>query len=163
HNTYCSYADTIMPQFFFAVGLSYRLTFLRRQETVGSLAAYRHVIARSLGLILIGAVIYHLDAGVDKWSQLRELGLWGFFSTAFQRELFQTLVHIGITSLWILAVIGASAFARIGYAIASVVLHWYLSDKFYYVWVMDRPGIDGGPLGFLTWTVPMLSGSFAFD
>ena len=30
HNTYCSYADTIMPQFFFAVGFAYRLTFLRR-------------------------------------------------------------------------------------------------------------------------------------
>ena len=29
HNTYCSYADTIMPQFFFAVGFAYRLTFLR--------------------------------------------------------------------------------------------------------------------------------------
>ena len=28
HNTYCSYADTIMPQFFFAVGFAYRLTFL---------------------------------------------------------------------------------------------------------------------------------------
>src|SRR5208283_2501206 len=30
HNTYCSYADTIMPQFFFAVGFALRLTFLRR-------------------------------------------------------------------------------------------------------------------------------------
>ena len=30
HNTYCSYADTIMPQFFFAVGFAFRLTFLRR-------------------------------------------------------------------------------------------------------------------------------------
>ena len=30
HNTYCSYADTIMPQFFFAVGFAFRLTFGRR-------------------------------------------------------------------------------------------------------------------------------------
>ena len=29
HNTYFSYADSIMPQFFFAVGFAYRLTFLR--------------------------------------------------------------------------------------------------------------------------------------
>ena len=28
HNTYCSYADTIMPQFFFAVGFAYRLHVL---------------------------------------------------------------------------------------------------------------------------------------
>ena len=36
HNTYCSYADTIMPQFFFAVGFAYRLTFLRRVRDVGA-------------------------------------------------------------------------------------------------------------------------------
>ena len=35
HNTYCSYADTIMPQFFFAVGFAYRLTFLRRLHSAG--------------------------------------------------------------------------------------------------------------------------------
>jgi predicted acyltransferase len=35
HNTYCSYADTIMPQFFFAVGFAYRLTFLRRAQADG--------------------------------------------------------------------------------------------------------------------------------
>ncbi|MBY0374472.1 MAG: hypothetical protein K2Q23_10790, partial [Bryobacteraceae bacterium] len=29
HNTYCSYADTIMPQFFFAVGFALRLVLLR--------------------------------------------------------------------------------------------------------------------------------------
>ena len=39
HNTYCSYADTIMPQFFFAVGFAYRLTFLRRRESSGAWAA----------------------------------------------------------------------------------------------------------------------------
>jgi predicted acyltransferase len=27
HNSYCSYADTIMPQFLFAVGFAFRLTF----------------------------------------------------------------------------------------------------------------------------------------
>ncbi len=35
HNTYCSYADTIMPQFFFAVGFAFRLTFLRRSASRG--------------------------------------------------------------------------------------------------------------------------------
>jgi hypothetical protein len=28
---------------------------------------------------------------------------------------------------------------------------------------MKRPGIDGGPLGFLTWAIPMLVGSLAYD
>src|SRR3954462_10969048 len=39
HNTYCSHADTIMPQCFFAVGFAYRLTFLRRLERLGFWAA----------------------------------------------------------------------------------------------------------------------------
>jgi predicted acyltransferase len=28
---------------------------------------------------------------------------------------------------------------------------------------MEFPGIDGGPLGFMTWTIPMLVGSLAYD
>ena len=31
-NNFCSYADTIMPQFFFAVGFAFRLTFGRRAQ-----------------------------------------------------------------------------------------------------------------------------------
>ena len=46
HNTYCSYADTIMPQFFFAVGYSYRLALLRRRDQVGAWAAYRRTAKR---------------------------------------------------------------------------------------------------------------------
>jgi predicted acyltransferase len=163
HNTYCSYADTIMPQFFFAVGFAYRLTFLRRLETAGRRAAYLHTIGRNFGLILLGAVIYNLDGETKTWAALQELGLWGFLTTAFQRELFQTLVHIALTSLWIMPVIAAGPVPRTLYALLSAALHWWLSSQFYYDWVMNRPGIDGGPLGFLTWTVPMLAGSFAYD
>src|SRR5437879_2317398 len=61
HNTYCSYADTIMPQFFFAIGFAYRLTFLRRLTTLGTWAASAAVFRRNLGLILLGFVLYHLD------------------------------------------------------------------------------------------------------
>ena len=40
HNhTYVSYADTIMPHFFFAAGFAYRLTFLRRSRNEGVAAA----------------------------------------------------------------------------------------------------------------------------
>ena len=38
HNTYCSYADTIMPGFFFAVGFAFRLTLLRRRRSAGTYA-----------------------------------------------------------------------------------------------------------------------------
>ena len=45
HNTYNSYPDTIMPQFFFAVGFAYRLTFLKRRERDGAAAACAGVVA----------------------------------------------------------------------------------------------------------------------
>ncbi|MEJ7636974.1 MAG: heparan-alpha-glucosaminide N-acetyltransferase domain-containing protein [Singulisphaera sp.] len=56
HNTYNSYPDTIMPQFFFAVGFAYRLTFLKRREREGTEAAFAGVTRRCLGLILLGVV-----------------------------------------------------------------------------------------------------------
>src|SRR4051794_2795906 len=65
HNTYCSYPDTIMPQFFFAVGFAYRLTLLRRLQSVGGPPAYWAVLRRNLGLILLGVVLYHLEGKVD--------------------------------------------------------------------------------------------------
>jgi predicted acyltransferase len=162
-NTYCGYADTIMPQFFFAVGFAYRMTFLRRLERQGPWAAYTKVIRRNLGLILLGFVIYHLDGHYNTWAKLKELGVWGFFTTAFQRDIFQTLVHIGVTSLWIMPVIAAGPGMRFLFCCASAILHWFLSYNFYYDWVTTRPGIDGGYLGFMTWTVPTLAGTFAYD
>ncbi|KAJ3060464.1 hypothetical protein HK102_009480 [Quaeritorhiza haematococci] len=133
HNTYCSYADTIMPQFFFAVGFSYRLTFLRRLAELGRRAASLAVVRRALGLILVGFLLYHLDGKVKTWDELRSLGFWGFLTTAFRRELCQTLVQIAITS-------------------------WFYLD---YAW--KTPVIDGGWLGILSWAIPMLAGTLAYD
>lgn len=168
HNhTYCSYADTIMPQFFFAVGMAYRLTFLRRCEKDGFWPAVWHAIKRNLGLILLGIVVYHLDGGVKTWADLEQLTFSSFLA-ACKRNVFQTLVHIGVTSLWILPVIWAPGWVRLLYAIASGVGHFCLSYGIggwsYYVWVHTDPrGIDGGPLGFLTWTIPMVAGTMACD
>ncbi len=49
HNTYCSYADTIMPQFFFAVGFAYRLTFLAPACSDGFCTAAAAVFRRNAG------------------------------------------------------------------------------------------------------------------
>jgi predicted acyltransferase len=182
YNTHCSYADTIMPQFFFAVGFAYRLTYLRRRQTLGTARASWQAVKRCLGLILVGAIIYHLDGGAKTWEELTRKGWSGFFSEAFERRVFQTLVHIGLTSLWVLPVIGATRWVQIGFLLFSVLLHisvshpniypqtwgrflgdWLGWERSYYEWVMTRPGIDGGPLGFLTWTVPLLLGSLAYD
>jgi hypothetical protein len=45
----------------------------------------------------------------------------------------------------------------------SAGLHLWLSQRFYFDWAWNRPVIDGGPLGFLTWTIPLLVGSLASD
>ena len=163
HNTYCSYADTIMPQFFFAVGFALRLTFLRRLKTLGVWPATRAAVARNLGLILLGFVIYHLDGQVKSWEELQHLGLRGFLAQAFNRGLFQTLVHIALASLWVLPVIAAGTMTRVAFLIASAALHLALSRWFYFQYAWGLPVIDGGPLGFLTWSIPLLVGSLAFD
>jgi hypothetical protein len=173
HNTYCSYADTIMPQFFFAVGFAYRLTLRRRLEREGARAAYLHVLRRSLGLILLGLVIYHLDGGIKSWTELRQFDGWNILK-AFKRSPFQTLTHIGVTSLWVLPVIAARPAVLVAFACFSGLLHIALSAGLsgwpfytnwnYYEWVNTDPkGIDGGPLGFLSWTIPLLTGSLAND
>jgi hypothetical protein len=39
-----------------------------------------------------------------------------------------------------------------------------LSHGFYFTWVNTPPnGIDGGPLGFLTWTIPLIVGTLCAD
>lgn len=163
HNTYCSYADTIMSQFLFAVGFAYRLTFLRRVVKGESRAAFGHALRRNLGLVLFGMVLYQLDGGVKTWAELQELGVVGFFRTAFQRQPFQTLVHIGVTSLWVLPVMASRSRVLVLFALASAALHLGLSWGFYYEFALRRPVIDGGPLGFLTWTIPLIAGALAYD
>jgi hypothetical protein len=116
-----------------------------------------------LGLLLVAFVVHQLDGRYESWSQLRETGISGVLSTAFQRNFFQTLAHIAVTSLWCLPVIAARPAWRVAYAVFSGVVFHLLSQYWYYDWVMGRPGIDGGPLGFLTWTIPLLAGTLAYD
>ena len=89
--------------------------------------------------------------------------MWGVLQTGFQRSFFQTLTHIGLASLWVMPVIGARPAWRILFAMLSGVLFHVVSELGYYEWVMKRPGIDGGPLGFLTWTMPLVLGTLAYD
>ena len=164
HHTYCSYADTIMPQFMLAVGFGFRLSFLRRAAKDGMSAAYRHAITRNLGLILLGIVVYHLTGNYKNWDQLTSQSLSEFLLKTFKRGPFETLTHIGVTSLWVLPVIASAGWVRVIFAVASGALHVWLSREGYYEWnLMDPRGIDGGQLGFLTWTIPLIAGSVAHD
>ena len=163
HNTYCSYADTIMPQFFFAVGFALRLVLLRNAGQFGQAAAVRRAALRCLGLIALGVVVYHLDGRFRTWTEMTKAGAGGILANAFWRSPFQALVHIGVTGLWILPVVLAAARIRVVYAVASGALHVALSYWFWYDLLQAKRVIDGGLLGFLTWSVPMLAGTLAHD
>ena len=68
-----------------------------------------------------------------------------------------------LTSIWVLPVIAAGTMVRVAYLVASAGLHLGLSYVFYFHHAWNLPVIDGGPLGFLTWTIPLLVGSLAYD
>lgn len=160
---YCSYADTIMPQFLFAAGFAMQLSLGKRLQQGGCMP-WARAIRRILSLAAIAIVWYSIcdfSAIVQRFRTEETAVVLG---TLFKRSLFQTLLHIAVTSLWILPVIGASSGVRIGYAAFSGLLHVVLSGWFNFQWVNSNPmGIDGGPLGFLTWSIPAICGTLACD
>ena len=161
HGVACSYADTIMPQFFFAVGFAYRLTFMRSFQRDGARQAYRRWLGRALALIYVG-LLYHGVEGIGgTWAEMTQVGFTGFFTKHVYVESFQTLTHIGVTTLWLLPVIGARPLVQLLYLIGSVLLHLGLSYSFYFEFCFDPGVTDGGPFGFLTWSIPTLAGALA--
>ena len=166
YNTFCSYADTIMPQFFFAVGFAFRLTFLKRAQTQGLASAYGRTVRRLLRpaarvLCRLHQSMRRPTRGTNSWTK----AVWQAIRVPLKRDWFQTLTHIAVTSLWILPVIRSGWIPRLLYMVGSAALHVALSYWFYFAWVNNgQPnGIDGGPLGFLTWTIPTIIGTFACD
>ncbi len=161
---YCSYADTIMPQFLFAVGFALRLTFGKRMQTQGSSAAYLRMIRRLLGLVLVSLVVYNVSPRAAEWEQLKAMSFWQIFAEPLKRQWFQTLMHIAVTSMWLLPVIQRPPQIRIAWMVGSAVAHVLLSYWFNFTWTNTGPNaIDGGPLGFLTWSIPAIVGTLACD
>ena len=163
-NDYCSYADTIMPHFFFAVGFAMRLTYGRKYFPAYGWLAVNRMVRRILGLLLVSFLVYHASVPAKSWTELVDLGWWGIISTPLKREWFQTLTHIAVTSIWILPVVHCRSSVRWGWLVLSAILHAVLSYLFNFEWVHTPPSaIDGGPLGFLSWSIPTLLGTIACD
>jgi predicted acyltransferase len=178
HNTYFSYADTIMPGFHFAVGFALRLVLLKRIATQGRRTAYGSIVRRGLGLVLLSTVLeFATSRGRFKsWSDLVSTGVWGALAGPLKCEFWETLAIIGVTSIWVLPVIAGSIRLRVAYLIFCTGLHVVLCHLFYFDFMYAKPnwldsiwgatdvkGLDGGPFGFLAWTMPQLVGSFAYD
>ena len=163
HRTWCSYADTIMPQFFFAVGFALRLVYLRNAERSGAAAAQWRAVRRGLGLFVFGVVLYGFGSPWTHWAALVTDGWRGFFSLEVWRLPFQALVHIAVTCVWLVPVLTRGPWVRVGFAAASAALHLWLSHVFWFEMLSRHGVIDGGPLGFLAWTLPAVAGTLAYD
>jgi hypothetical protein len=85
-----------------------------------------------------------------------------FWLSVWKRDFFQTLTHIACTTLWILPALHFSWRGRWAWLFAGVLAHGVLSEIFYFHWIHTAPGgIDGGPLGFLTWSISAFVGLWA--
>jgi predicted acyltransferase len=178
HNTYFSYADSIMPSFHFAVGFALRLVLLKRIAAVGAGRAYGSVVRRCFGLILLSTIL-ELASGTRRpgsWSDLQNKSVWDCLAGPLKCEFWETLTIIGATSLFVLPVIAKSVPTRLVFLTACAVVHVYLSRAFYFDFIWARPnpldswwgaadvkGLDGGPFGVLAWAIPQIVGSLAYD
>ncbi|NLH18052.1 MAG: hypothetical protein GX455_15865, partial [Phycisphaerae bacterium] len=52
---------------------------------------------------------------------------------------------------------------RIVFVSGTAVAHMIFSHVFYFDWARATGVIDGGPLGFMTWSIPVIVGSLAYD
>ena len=67
NNTYFSYADSIMPSFMFAVGFSFRLTYLRRRSQSSLSRTLWTYVRRSLALVVVSLVMYGFGGHFKEW------------------------------------------------------------------------------------------------
>jgi hypothetical protein len=162
-NDYCSYADTIMPNFLFAVGFAIAIVWQRMQgrDAADRQAVWLRLVRRCVLLMLVAFVVYFPFDTPELSKRLQEFDFW---FQVWKRDWFQTLTHIAWTTLWLLPVLPFRWPIRWLWLAGSLALHIYLSHRFYFHWVHQDPGgIDGGPLGFLTWSTASMLGLWAGD
>jgi predicted acyltransferase len=178
HNHYyLSVGDLAFPWFHFAAGFALRLTWLRRREAHGTRAAYVRVLRRCVLLIIL-ADAFPLLGGlhVSRWGPDQRTDPLALLATYLKFDGWRILAIIGVTSLWVLPVIGRSARVRVEFLLGGLAVHALATQAFYLDFMNGRPnpvdavlgtagvlGHEGGPLGFLVWAVPQLTGSLAYD
>jgi predicted acyltransferase len=177
HDTYFSYADSIMPAFLFASGVSYRLTMLRRIDRQGASAAYRHALLRGLGLVLVSLAMYGFnDSFPTKWDAVTRESVREFLAALLKANLWETLAVIGACQILVLPFIAARtrivALTFVAFLAAHTLMSHSFNFRFVYGqpnWVSDFWGAektrcwDGGFFGTITWSAIMLAGALAHD
>lgn len=142
HREGYSYADTIAPLFVFMVGISFRLSFLRRAVKEGLWKARWSAARRFFILTLIGVILY----GPFDW-----------------RTWWDALVDIGLAGLLALPFIDRTASVRLGAAVFYLLLFQTFFSLTAYGPYLAEHSYDGGPLGPLSWVFNLLLGTLAYD
>jgi predicted acyltransferase len=126
--------DFIAPFFIFAIGLTYRGSFLRKLERDGPLKAYSHFITRYFAILGMGAVITSAGTalgytpGVVEWGVLQAIGMAGLI----------TLIVIRLSSAW-----------RWGIGFGMLVIYQWVLDHYLLELTLRSP--HGGLFGSIAW------------
>jgi predicted acyltransferase len=177
NNYYLSVGDLAFPWFHLAVGFALRLTLLRRLRSHGTRAAYGRVVRRCVLLILLGDAPLLLGGlHVSRWGAEQRSDALALLAAYVKFDGWTILAVIGVTSLWLLPVIGRSARVRVAFLLGGLAVHALVMEAFYMDFMNGWPnpvdavlgttgvrGREGGPLGFLAWAVPQTAGSLVYD
>jgi len=162
HKEYFTYADTIAPLFMFVVGISMRLSWLRRSEAAGSLATRKAMAKRFATLVLIAFTIYMGWL----WDALMDIGLAGLLAVMFidmsprVRAAIACCMALGYQAIVSLTVYGPWI-KRTGDLTAENMP--YLFKWIPYQSTLFDVRLNGGPFGPLSWCFILLLGTIAYD
>ncbi|MCA9199449.1 MAG: hypothetical protein KDA87_18010 [Planctomycetales bacterium] len=177
HNeNYISYADSILPGFLFAAGMSFRLTWLKRRQQQSVTATVWQFVRRSLALVLLSLMIYGFGVSISNWADWNQTSVLVFCFALLKARMWEVLAIIGMIQVLLLPIVGRSAAVRIFGAVGLLAAHVGLSGWFNFAFVhgiqnwldawLGTTGIrcwDGGCFGLATWSFVMLLGTLAYD
>ena len=136
----------------------------RRLTARRPVAAYGRTAQRCLLLILIASAPFLIGERPQSWDVLAGAGALAHVAAFLKFDAWSIFAIIGITSPWILPMVGRSARVRGAFLLGSVAVHALLCQLFYVDFVcrlpnsvdallgtVGVPGREGGPLGFLSW------------
>lgn len=177
HDTYFSYADSIMPGFVFVAGFSYRLTMLRRIRRDGSGKACLHAVLRGLGLVFLSLVMYGFNNSFAKtWAEVNRDQVRDFVAGLIQANLWETLAIIGVSQIVILPFIARNSWVVLVAMMGLMVAHMLACYSFNFAlmfgqpnWMNEFVGVptiscwDGGCFGTIAWGAIMMAGAVTHD
>jgi len=154
HHEGLTYADMVVPAFLFAVGVGYRLSFLKRMEREGVWRARLAALKRYVLLIVVGYLVY--GHGIHY-----ENSYW--FWRSFHYNFWDALVDIGFAGLLALPFIERGPAVRLGMGVVYCGIFQAAYDFAGYGEWVKHSALQGGPLGVLTHSFPLLLGTVAYD